>query len=71
MPYYVIYWEAPEKNGFVSYGNTEIKPEERDEYHPVPLRFATKYKTRKDAERTMNWYVERGGFGQFYVLKVK
>lgn len=65
---YVIYWEN-EKRGFVSYGNgVGIF---KDEYHPVGFQNASRYKTKSQAEKTMMWYNNRGGFGFFIVMQVR
>lgn len=68
---YVIYWEQ-DKNGlhdlrgFVSYDGWGNK---KDEYHPVDFENANKYKTKKQAEHTLNWYKRRGGFGDFLLMR--
>jgi hypothetical protein len=65
--FYVIYWEKTRSEyGFVSYNNRfqDIK----EEYNPVSFDNATKYLYQKDAERTINWYKSRGGFGYFILM---
>ncbi len=69
MTYYVIYWEKDNNRGFVSYNNSYSVPS--SEYEPFPFSYASRYKNKKDAEKTRDWYVKRGGFGTFIILKVE
>jgi hypothetical protein len=64
--FFVIYWERGEERGFVSYNNPQ-----GDEYHPVSMKRASVYSTKSAAERTKNWYLSRGGLGDFIILKVE
>ena len=66
---FVIYWEkTTDERGFVSYGNLVGKVIK--EYEPVDFHKATKYGTKREAQRTADWYLRRGGFGLFLVMKV-
>lgn len=73
---YVIYWEKNDrgeldKRGFVSYDNPQFATVlKRDEYEPVSITHASRYKFKKDAQKTKNWYQGRGGFGYFIIMKL-
>lgn len=70
---YVIYWEKQEglpfkyTCGFVSYGNGM---KYYDEYSPREFSQATKFKNKKDAQKLMAWYMQRGGFGDMRIMEV-
>lgn len=66
---FVIFWDKCNgKRGFVSYDNNSLL--DVDEYHPVGFVRASRYATKRDAQRTVDWYLHRGGFGEFRIMKV-
>ena len=72
---FVVYWEkTSDERGFVSYDNNSFDIERnglvRKQYEPVAFHNATRYKTQKEAQKIADWYISRGGFGLFLVMKI-
>ena len=69
--FYVIYWEKSDRQrGFVSYDNPQFSQDKKhDEYNPVDFLNATIYTTKQKAVKTRDWYIGRGGFGDFFVMQ--